>query len=308
MADNAQPGNVNRMPNSDLRRPAQFTVLGASGFIGGHLVRYLRSLGHSVFTPGRKDLHFQSQPLGNLIYAIGLTADFRTRPIDTMDAHVGVLCDVLRGGTYDSFTYLSSTRVYQGSDSTDETADIAVNPANPSDLYNLSKLAGEALCLAQPSKLVRVARLSNVYGAHIADTTGDNQNFLDSVIEEAMSEGRVVLRTALDSAKDYVAVEDVCRALTQISMNGTERLYNVAAGQNISHTDLTQALADLTGCSIEVAPQAPKIEYPVIATTRLSNFFKELGESWSPASLLDQLPYLTTPPHMKPTIAAGGIT
>ena len=119
---------------------------------------------------------------------------------------------------------------------------------------------------------------------------------------------RVVLRTSLDSAKDYVAIDDVCQAISRIAQNGTERIYNVASGQNTSHAQLTQVLAALTGCSIEVAPQAPKIEYPTIDTTRLSNFFTEMGETWSPVSLLDQLPYLTASPQMKPTIAAGGIT
>jgi nucleoside-diphosphate-sugar epimerase len=303
-----RPENVNKTPKLNHGRSTQFTVMGASGFIGGNLVRYLRSLGHSVSVPGRDDAQLYGQSLGHLIYAIGVTADFRTRSFDTMEAHVSVLSKILRHGTYQSFTYLSSTRVYKGGGSTDETTDILINPANPSDLYNLSKLAGEALCLAQPSDVIRIARLSNVYGSHVPDTAADTQNFLASIIYDALSKRRVVLRTALDSAKDYVAVDDVCRALAQIAVNGTERLYNIAAGQNISHAQLAQALTASTGCSVEVAPRAPKIEYPTIDTTRLSNFFTNIGEDWSPASLLDQLSHLTAAPQLEPTIAAGGMT
>ena len=287
---------------------AQFTVLGANGFIGRHLVRHLRSLDHTVFAPGRGDQLIYSQPLGHVIYAIGVTADFRTRPLETMEAHVAVLCEFLRHARVESLTYLSSTRIYRGTASTGENAEFRVNPADPGDLYNLSKMAGEALCLAQPSKAVRIARLSNVYASQLQESSANRQNFLYSVIDDAVLDRRVVLRTSLDSAKDYVAIDDVCRAISRIAQNGTERIYNVASGQNTSHAQLTQVLAALTGCSIEVAPQAPKIEYPTIDTTRLSNLFTEMGETWSPVSLLDQLPCLTASPQMKPTIAAGGIT
>ena len=42
---------------------AHFTVLGANGFIGSHLVRHLGSLGHTVFAPGRNDRSLHAQPL-----------------------------------------------------------------------------------------------------------------------------------------------------------------------------------------------------------------------------------------------------
>ena len=43
----------------------------------------------------------------------------------------------------------------------------------------MTKLAGEALCLADPRSTTRVARLSNVYGIHMpADT------FLGQVLRE----------------------------------------------------------------------------------------------------------------------------
>ena len=287
---------------------AQFTVLGATGFIGGHLVRHLRSLDHLVFAPGRGDRLIYSQPLGHVIYAIGVTADFRTRSFETMEAHVSVLGEILRHTRLESLTYLSSTRIYSGAMSTDENEDLRVNPADPGDLYNLSKLAGEALCLAQSSKAIRIARLSNVYGNKSHGSPADIHNFLESVIYDAIFNRRVVLRTTLASAKDYVAVDDICQALTRIALSGTERLYNVAAGQNISHAQLTQALTALTGCSIEVAPKAQKIEFPTIDTTRLLRLFTTVGENWSPASLLDQLPYLTSDLEPAPMNAAGGIT
>src|SRR5215472_2089070 len=65
-----------------------YTVLGASGFIGQHLVRYLRQNGETVWTPPRDAPEIYAQDLGRVVYCIGLTGDFIERPLDTVEAHV----------------------------------------------------------------------------------------------------------------------------------------------------------------------------------------------------------------------------
>ena len=280
---------------------AQFTVLGGSGFIGSHLISHLRECGHPVFVPGRGEGRIYREPLGHVIYAIGVTADFRTRPYATMDAHVAVLGEILRRARFESFTYLSSTRLYAGAGTTAEDSAFRVDPADASDLYNLSKLAGEALCLAHRQPSVRVARLSNVYG----DGMG-YENFLAVILREAVYDARIVLRTGPDSAKDYVAVDDVARALRLIALGGTHRIYNIGAGGNVSHAALTAALARLTGSAIEVQPGAPVTSFPTIDTARLASLFAGLGAKWAPADLLDRLPALVAGTAREPAAAAGG--
>ena len=71
-----------------------FTVFGSSGYIGSHLVRHLIASGEEVATPMR-GAPIGETHLGHVVYAIGLTADFRTRPFDTMAAHVTRLADIL---------------------------------------------------------------------------------------------------------------------------------------------------------------------------------------------------------------------
>jgi len=73
----------------------KFTVLGAGGFIGSHLLAHLRQAGHDCFAPARGDATLFAEELGHVIYCIGLTADFRSRPFDTVRAHVCLLADVL---------------------------------------------------------------------------------------------------------------------------------------------------------------------------------------------------------------------
>ncbi len=60
----------------------------------------------------RGDATWRGADLGHAFYCIGLTADFRSRPFETIEAHCGLLKEVLSGSRFSSFVYLSSTRVY----------------------------------------------------------------------------------------------------------------------------------------------------------------------------------------------------
>ncbi len=279
---------------------ARFTVIGARGFIGGQMVAHLAGRGHAVAAPARGEM--PSGDPGHVVYCAGVTADFRTRPFDTVDAHITHLAEMLRRIRPQSFLYLSSTRLYEGAASGDEAAPVALHPAAPGALYNATKLAGESLCLSRPEPTVRVARLSNVYGAPMMDDCPPRADFLAAIVREAVDDGVVRLRTAPGSAKDYVAVGDVALALERIALGGTERLYNVASGVNVTHGAITVRLAELTGCAVEVAPDAPETAFPPIRTDRIAAACGP-AEPWRPAALLDRLPDLvaaTRRPRLEP--------
>lgn len=253
----------------------KFTVLGASGFIGSHLVEHLGSGGHECLTPGRRDPAIFEKELGHVIYCVGLTADFRQRPYDTVEAHVCHLSGILQRAKFDSLLYLSSTRVYMHSNTAMETTSLLVNPSDPSDLYNLSKLMGESLCLAIPNPNVRIARLSNVYGRN-----ADPQNFLFAVLREAVENGKVLLQTSLDSSKDYVDVNDVVNLLPKIAISGRHRIYNVASGTNLDNGELVRAVCQQTGCEVEVRQGARTITFPPIDIQRIRDEFDFSPSAW----------------------------
>lgn len=257
----------------------RFTVLGASGFIGSNLRDYLTRLGHECFDPTRDDPVIFSEKLGHVIYCAGLTADFRQKPFDTVRAHVCHLVDVLERSDFDSLLYLSSTRVYGNSGSTEEDVVLLADPQNPGDLYNLTKLTGEALCFSCGKRNVRVARLSNVYGNDFS-----SENFLCSIIRDAVRDRRIVLRTTPDSAKDYIAIHDVMRILPRVALSGRRRIYNVASGINISNRALLDELARLCGCAVSVADEASTIVFPLIDIRRIREEF-----AFQPSSVLSNL-------------------
>jgi nucleoside-diphosphate-sugar epimerase len=258
-----------------------FTVLGASGFIGSSLVRRLEAQDVPYLTPSR-DQPVLAGPLGHVIYCVGLTADFRQRPFDTVQAHVCRLSSILERGEFESFLYLSTTRLYAGACAGREEESFRVSPEKPDDLYNISKIMGESLCCASGRPRVRIARLSNVYGGDFS-----SMNFLSSIIRDAVNDGAVSLQTALDSEKDYVALEDVVAMLPRIAADGREQIYNVASGANTTTEAIVEELRRLTGCTVRVAAAAPAFKFPAVSIDRVR---KEFG--FRPRALLDSLPAL----------------
>lgn len=259
----------------------KYTILG-SGFIGTNLKMYLQNQSIDCFLPQRDYSFVKNQNLGHVIYAIGLTADFRTRPMETVKAHVCKLIEVLENSSFESFLYLSSTRVYNGSKSGDELTLLNVNPADFSDLYNISKLMGEAVCLAVPNEKIRIVRLSNVIGNDF-----NSDNFLFSLIKDAVSKGEIKLGLPADSAKDYIVIDDVVSLIQLISMKGVKRMYNVASGQPLSNKQLADEIRKYTNCKVEFPKIVNALNFPVIQTERIKEEFL-----YSPRHILPEIKLL----------------
>lgn len=243
------------------------TVLGGQGYIGQNLVAYLRTQGWDCAAPFRDDASIFSNDLGVVFYCVGLTADFRSRPLDTVEAHVGLLQRVLREARFDKLIYLSSTRVYVGAYDTQEEQPLYVQPGKLDDLYKLSKLMGESMTLHSGRPGV-VVRLSNVVGG----ISGNPDSFVYSLLREAR-QGHILLRSDPASAKDYIHIDDVTQLLQCIAQDVTHRIYNLASGVQISHWQWLERISQATGCQWSVAAQAELHQFQPINIERIANQF-----------------------------------
>ena len=257
------------------------TVIGGGGFIGSSLVKYLEGRSYIVTILNRNDPISQELNMGNVFYCAGLTADFLKRPIETIDAHVTLLNHILAKCKFDSLTYLSSTRVYTNSLDTDENAMLLINPNDRSYLYNISKLAGESICLHSGRLNTRVVRLSNVVGLDPL-----SNNFFSEIVKEAIA-GKIVLRSSINSSKDYILLSDVLKLLELIAFNGKYSLYNVASGVNLTHGDWCEVLVNITGCDLELNNSSIEYKFREILIDRIHKEFH-----FTPLPVLDSVPLL----------------
>jgi nucleoside-diphosphate-sugar epimerase len=254
------------------------TVIGGRGFVGSAVAKELLRRGHSVFIPKRDELS-SDRDFGHVFYCAGITADFRTRVNDSIEAHVGLLSRFMENARFSSLLYLSSTRVYVHSQTTDPFAPVTVSPAEPDDLYGLSKLLGECLCLRHPNAGVRVARLSNIIGPN-----KKSSDFVYELMRDAVLHKHIVLRSTLDSEKDYVCLNDAVSILVDIGLYGRKKIYNVASGHNTTNLELVQTIAAATGATFEVAPNAKRLSFPTVDVSGIRGEFR-----WSPARAVERI-------------------
>ena len=259
----------------------KITVLGATGYIGSHLVRRLDALGLDYEAPRREE-DLRGRDLGAVIDCAGVTAGFRERPLDVAESHVCLVERVLRGSHCESLTYLSSAGLYYGGDSPAGEGDaVRLVPADADYLYNVAKAMGEALTLSGHPR-GRVVRLATVYGGSLRA-----EGFLSQVLREVVTEGETTLGMALESSRDYVNVHDAVGCLIDIAIGGRHRVYNVGSGHNVTNRQLAARLTELTGCRVKVAGGAPSIEYPSLDVRRVREEFAFHG-----SDLLGDLPDL----------------
>jgi nucleoside-diphosphate-sugar epimerase len=243
----------------------KFTLMGGHGFIGTHMTAHLKKIGHEVVVPPKgRELDYH-ESLGAVIYLIGLTGNFRSRPFDTVYAHTTRLADILKQARFESFLYVSTTRLYEGnsSDPVDEDSPLLIRPIGDS-VYNTSKLTGECLCLSLNNPSIRIARLSNVIGVDMSPSL-----FVGSLLSDIQARRSIEIGESPVSSKDYVGVENVCWALENIALNGKSQLYNVASGVQTNHQQIANLISKSTAMRVGFAPNGVRRVFPKISIQRI---------------------------------------
>lgn len=254
------------------------TVVGARGFVGSAVVAHARALGAETIECRHDDVP-RDVDLGLVAYCSGVAYGADKHPLDAYRLHVAAVAELAATRRYERIVYLSSTRVYDRSDGTNETGVSSVRSDAAGDTYALSKLAGEGVVL-QAGERNRVVRASNIYGASLR-----SRLFLSDILRQAAATGRIELRSSLESSKDYVSVDDVAAMLLAVGAGSRERIYNVAAGENVAHGALLEAILPVLPAQVRVAPGSPTVTVPRIDIARVSQEF-----AFEPRRVLDDLP------------------
>mgnify|MGYP006080481013 FL=1 len=256
----------------------KYTILGSKGFIGKEFTKYLEKKGHECFTPEIRKDSLKGIDLGHVIYSAGIP-NFMQRPYDAVDAHVCQLKNILENSNFESLVYFSGGRVYNKINSTKENNDLIFNPLDKDDLYGISKIMGESLCIASENPRVHIVRLTNVTGNNFTSNL-----FLPSIIRDAIIKNKIKIFTTLSSKKDYVYIDDVLDLIPKISINGKDKIYNIASGKNIESEKLINKISEITGCSVEVSSDAKEYSYPETSIIKIKKEF-----NFHPTNVLDKI-------------------
>ncbi len=76
--------------------------------------------------------------------------------------------------------------------------------------------------------------------------------------------GQIHLRSAMDSAKDYIHIDDCVAVLAALAKGPSHGIYNVASGIRTPHAEWIAAIVGATGARVSVEPNAPRILFPPI--------------------------------------------
>ncbi|MET0271926.1 MAG: NAD(P)-dependent oxidoreductase [Phenylobacterium sp.] len=235
---------------------AHYTVIGAGGFVGSAIVRALAADGHTADTPRRGDPALFDRELGRIFYCAGLTGDYRVKPFETVEAHVGLLADLMARGRFDRIVYLSSTRLYGASAEGREDQPLALDPNNPEHLYELTKALGENLVVTRSGGRGAAARLSYVF-----DWTPGATGFLSEWLSQASQRRALAVASSPSDARDYIHRDDAVAGLRAVLDSEVQTIVNVASGRATSNAEIAEIFREAGWqVAFERATGAPSVQ------------------------------------------------
>jgi len=245
-----------------------FTIFG-QGFVGTNISIFLKKKKYNLFLPKKGKYKFKKN-LHNVIYCIG-NNNWVKDPKGTYDANLGLVPEIIFNNKFDSFTLLSTTRLYLGNSEgkTSENDPININSNNKKFLYNSLKLAAENLCLSLNNKNIKVVRMSNLFG----DNFTNQAYLLPTWIRNSIKYKKIDIYISKNSTKDFIYVNDAFDVLLKIIKRGKHRLYNVASGKNIKLSKILKEIKKITNCKINYTHSPNVVKEPKINIKRIINEF-----------------------------------
>ena len=221
----------------------KISVYGGTGFIG-KVFNQLYS-DQSILVPREST----ESPTNNILYFISTTTNqnvFKDLHID-IDTNLRLLMDVLEQckGKDITFNFVSSCFVY-GNDVLDAKES---DCCNPTGFYSITKRCAEQLLISFCKTFdikFRIFRIGNVYG--LDPTISPGKNVLGYMIGLLKQNKDIKLYDGGNFLKDYIFVEDVCRAIKLLIHNSeVNQIYNIATGKSRTFRDIILTAKNITG-------------------------------------------------------------
>ncbi len=221
-----------------------YTIFGSSGFFGTNLYKVLKERKEKIFIP-KKNKYLFNKNLGNIIYCIG-TSESIKNPKNALIANLEILSKILTNNKFQTFTYLSSIRVYSKSSKTKETDKITFNHNEKGVYFKSLKLAAESLCLQMNNPKIKIIRLANVFGHYFS-----NQIYLlPTLLRQSITKRKISIIINKNSKKNYLNVNDAINVILKIINKSKHQIYNVASDKQISIGLISEKIKKFTNCKV----------------------------------------------------------
>jgi nucleoside-diphosphate-sugar epimerase len=125
----------------------------------------------------------------------------------------------------------------------------------------------------------------DIYVCNVYGNDYYSNNFITSILKDALTKNKIVFRTTPTSAKDYIDVKDVSTMLIKLADQDCNGIFNLAFGRNHSNQDIIDVIQKNTNGSIEYDKRAEEIIFPIINTSKLEKEIKYSPKNY----LLDNL-------------------
>ncbi len=241
-----------------------YTIFGHNGFIGSILREKLK--GNKLILPSRGQTIFKHH-LGDIIYCIGSDL-WKKDYYNSYYANLGYLPEIIKKNKFNSFNFLSSSRIYKNSIFGDVDNLLKVNPADKDDYFNIKKICAESYLMSCDKK-IKILRLGNLYG--------NNYNapiLLPTLIRNAINKKLINITINKKSLKDYLSVDDAANIIIKVIKSGKKNIYNIASGERISLQSIANKIKKITNCRIKYSNQKSLKNEAKIDITQIKKEFK----------------------------------
>jgi dTDP-glucose 4,6-dehydratase len=167
-------------------------------------------------------------------------ADF----VQTNIVGVQVLLDAIKSsGSKIRFLQVSTDEVYGSIKEGSWTEDCPLQPNSP---YSASKASGELLARSYNRTHgmdVVITRCSNNYGMHQFP-----EKLIPLFITNLIEGKKVPVYGTGENVRDWLHVDDHCRGIYQVLMNGRSgEVYNIGGGRELTNNEITRLILDVMG-------------------------------------------------------------
>lgn len=232
-------------------QPLKVVITGASGFLGGHVVRLMALLQDvQTIAVTRQDIpdfyrvsDYSQTPVGDVLIHL---AENNDRVLVTKsgqayeDAVLTTLATLVANG-YRRVVYASSSVLYGDADM---HAHVPADPIQIEDAYTRVKRLSELAVLGLPRGVA--ARLGNLYGPGMS-----KNNVMSAILRQIPGEGALEVMD-INPIRDFVWVEDAAEGIVALAVSNLQkqkvgRLFNIGTGVGTSIGSLAELALKIAG-------------------------------------------------------------